>query len=413
MNAVAVSPDTRLSLVATASRDKTIRLWNPKTGVCERVLVAHDESVKSLCWHPDGAPVLLSGSYDYDARVWNLQAPDGEENLAIPLSLHRNGVGAVGWWNGQPVTASWDGTCIVWRADLTGPDSSVSIFDLGPTMLLEQLAEAELPIRDATMRIRLYDSADGQILLLTRALDSDSSRPLLRIHSQCLTGDALGSLRCDCGEQLRISLLQIAQHSSGMLIYLIGHEGRGIGLIDKIRAYALQDRGFDTVEANLALGFPVDARKYDAVAYLLRNLKVSKVRLLTNNPAKVAALEANGIDVIRIPLLASTNENNRGYLAVKRSAMGHWLPQAPTASWKRPLRFPHEARTGHVRSESLPHKHSWPDRGRAGDQVIPDGRGVDIFRRAQPSPCSHLGGRQGLHARRHRNIRRIWRNPLR
>jgi 3,4-dihydroxy 2-butanone 4-phosphate synthase/GTP cyclohydrolase II len=140
-----------------------------------------------------------------------------------------------------------------------------------------------------------------------------------------LTGDVLGSLRCDCGQQLSVALALIAQASSGVLLYL-PQEGRGIGLANKIRAYALQDGGLDTVDANLALGLPVDRREYVSAAQILRQLGVCQVRLLTNNPLKAAALESHGVKVIeRIPITVPPNAVNRDYLRTKADRMGHLL----------------------------------------------------------------------------------------
>ena len=149
--------------------------------------------------------------------------------------------------------------------------------------------------------------------------------PLVRLHSECWTGDVLGSLRCDCGEQLGRALTAIVAEGAGVLVYL-RQEGRGIGLANKLRAYALQDGGLDTVAANAALGLPVDAREYGAGAAILADLGLERVRLMTNNPGKVAALEANGIRVERIPLLTLPNPVNLSYLETKAARLGHFRP---------------------------------------------------------------------------------------
>ena len=150
--------------------------------------------------------------------------------------------------------------------------------------------------------------------------------PLVRVHSECLTGDAFGSLRCDCGPQLERSLERVAAEG-GVVVYLRGHEGRGVGLLAKLKAYAEQDRGADTVDAQLALGLPVDAREYAAAAAILRDLGVLRVRLLTNNPRKAQGLRDSGIDVVAVERLATapTPDNDR-YLRTKRDRMGHDLP---------------------------------------------------------------------------------------
>src|SRR3989454_9005556 len=148
---------------------------------------------------------------------------------------------------------------------------------------------------------------------------------LTRVHSECLTGDALGSLRCDCRDQLEVGLRAIARQEYGLVLYL-RQEGRGIGLINKLRAYALQDRGLDTVDANLALGFRDDEREYSIAAHMLHSLRVRSVRLMTNNPRKVAELERLGIRITdRVPLVIPPNAYNRFYLETKRNKSGHIL----------------------------------------------------------------------------------------
>ncbi len=149
---------------------------------------------------------------------------------------------------------------------------------------------------------------------------------LVRVHSECLTGDALGSLRCDCGAQLQAALKQIAESGNGVLVYMRRHEGRGIGLANKIRAYALQDQGLDTVEANRHLGFQADLRHYGMGAQILRHLGVSQMKLLTNNPRKVVSLEGFGLEIVeKVPIEMPANSNNLSYLATKRDKLGHWL----------------------------------------------------------------------------------------
>ncbi|MFN5631049.1 MAG: GTP cyclohydrolase II, partial [Sphingomonadales bacterium] len=166
------------------------------------------------------------------------------------------------------------------------------------------------------------DAADHVALVVG---NRDGSPPVVRLHSECLTGDVLGSLKCDCGPQLHEALHQIADAQWGVLLYL-RQEGRGIGLVNKLRAYALQDQGFDTVDANIRLGFAIDARDFSVAAQMLRLLAIENVRLLTNNPEKVAGLEAEGIAVVeRLPLKIAANPHNAHYLATKRDRTGHSL----------------------------------------------------------------------------------------
>jgi 3,4-dihydroxy 2-butanone 4-phosphate synthase/GTP cyclohydrolase II len=155
----------------------------------------------------------------------------------------------------------------------------------------------------------------------------DLENVLVRIHSECLTGDAFGSLRCDCGPQLRSALTRIEAEGCGVVVYLRGHEGRGIGLAHKLRAYELQDAGHDTVDANLQLGLPVDARDYGVGARILEDLGVRSVRLITNNPGKCAGLETYGMTVTaRVPSYIAPSPENEHYLRTKRERMGHALP---------------------------------------------------------------------------------------
>lgn len=176
----------------------------------------------------------------------------------------------------------------------------------------------------------LLDPASGQEHAALSMGPIDDGRPVLaRVHSECLTGDTLFSLRCDCGPQLQAGLRAIAAEGRGVLLYL-RQEGRGIGLVNKIRAYALQQAGADTVDANRLLGLPDDARDYQVAADLLARLGVRQVRLLTNNPAKVTALQALGIEVSeRVPLPITPNAHNADYLQTKRRRMGHYLEPDP------------------------------------------------------------------------------------
>jgi GTP cyclohydrolase II len=198
---------------------------------------------------------------------------------------------------------------------------------LDPTSPVTLLAQATLPTRFGEFDVSVFevDGTPAEALALVRGPLRADQIPLVRLHSECLTGDVLGSLRCDCGQQLSAALALIAEAPAGVLLYL-RQEGRGIGLANKIRAYALQDGGLDTVDANLALGLPVDRREYASAAHILLKLGLTRVRLLTNNPAKSAALERHGVRVIeRVPLAVPPNAVNRDYLRTKADRMGHLL----------------------------------------------------------------------------------------
>jgi 3,4-dihydroxy 2-butanone 4-phosphate synthase/GTP cyclohydrolase II len=196
-----------------------------------------------------------------------------------------------------------------------------------PTVRRE--AETRLPTRYGDFRAYGYRSTvDGveHIALVTGDL-GDGEDVLVRVHSECLTGDIFGSLRCDCGPQLQASLERVADRGRGVVLYLRGHEGRGIGLVSKLRAYELQERGRDTLDANLELGLPADARDYAAGAQILTDLGVRSVRLMTNNPEKSAALVRHGLHITgREPMPVPAGEHNLRYLRTKRDRMGHDLP---------------------------------------------------------------------------------------
>lgn len=194
---------------------------------------------------------------------------------------------------------------------------------------LEQVADARLPTPFAEFRLRVYLGADGkEHLALTLGELAGGAAPLVRVHSECLTGDALFSLRCDCGFQLEHALQRVATEKRGALIYL-RQEGRGIGLANKIRAYELQDRGADTVEANAHLGFGADLRDYGVAVEILKNLGIAQMRLMTNNPRKLNALTEAGLVVTeRVPVECGRNPHNEGYLSTKAGKLGHLLPSA-------------------------------------------------------------------------------------
>jgi 3,4-dihydroxy 2-butanone 4-phosphate synthase/GTP cyclohydrolase II len=206
-----------------------------------------------------------------------------------------------------------------------GEQNACAAAGTGP---VTRVARTVLPSRYGTWRTDGFRGSDGlEYVVLTLGDPTDPARPaLVRLHSECLTGDALGSMRCDCGDQLDMAMRLIAEEGTGAIVYIRGHEGRGIGLLPKLQAYELQDQGWDTVDANLALGYRSDARSYPGAAAVLRELGIVRVRLLTNNVEKVAGLRDHGIEVaLRIPLISTPSPTNLHYLTTKHNRMGHQL----------------------------------------------------------------------------------------
>ena len=194
--------------------------------------------------------------------------------------------------------------------------------------LVKRVAEARIPTQWGDFTCYVYESLlDGeQHLALVRGAVQGEHDVLVRVHSECLTGDVFGSLRCDCGVQLAAAMQLIAERGLGAVIYLRGHEGRGIGIGHKMRAYQLQDHGHDTVDANLELGLPVDSREYGIGAQILNDLGITTMQLITNNPAKYGGLEGYGLQITgRVPSLTAPNPENIRYLRTKRERMGHLI----------------------------------------------------------------------------------------
>ena len=194
--------------------------------------------------------------------------------------------------------------------------------------LVRRTAEARLPTEYGEFRCVAYQSVIDQETHLAFVMGDPAGEPnvLVRVHSECLTGDVFGSKRCDCGAQLQEALKMIAREGLGVIVYLRGHEGRGIGIAHKLQAYELQDAGFDTVDANTELGLPVDSREYGIVAQILVDLGITTMRLLTNNPAKRGGLEGFGLQIVeRLPIHTEPNSENLRYLQTKRDRLGHLL----------------------------------------------------------------------------------------
>lgn len=195
--------------------------------------------------------------------------------------------------------------------------------------LVERYAETLLPTRHGDLRCVVYQTASGveHVAMVAGDVD-DGDEVVCRVHSECLTSEVLGSLKCDCKQQLDAALSRIAREGRGIVLYL-RQEGRGIGLGNKVRAYALQEEGHDTVDANRLLGLPDDAREYDEAAEMLKDLGVKRVALMTNNPLKLEGLRAHGLEVTRVPHIVPAAKHAHGYLEVKRERMGHALDPLP------------------------------------------------------------------------------------
>jgi 3,4-dihydroxy 2-butanone 4-phosphate synthase/GTP cyclohydrolase II len=192
---------------------------------------------------------------------------------------------------------------------------------------VRRVTEARVPTMHGEFTALAYESDDGRMhVALVKGEPAGKDNVLVRVHSECFTGDVLGSVRCDCGHQLEEALRKIGEAGEGVLVYIRGHEGRGIGLRHKLEAYALQDSGLDTVEANVELGFSPDSRDYGVGAQILADLRITTIRLLTNNPTKRAGLEGYGLEIVeRVPLEGEPNPENIRYLKTKKEKLGHLL----------------------------------------------------------------------------------------
>ena len=204
-------------------------------------------------------------------------------------------------------------------------DELSRVFPVKKSIQIPTMEWASLPLENTEWQISTYISPTGAEHAILKFADSPKGQPLVRVHSECLTGDVFGSKRCDCGSQLQEAIRLIEENGHGYIIYIRDHEGRGIGLAEKIRAYVLQDSGQDTVEANVSIGQPIDDRTYEDAAEILQRLEITNLTLLTNNPEKIAAIKAAGIKVTTAPLQVVSNRHNQKYLETKRDKLNHAL----------------------------------------------------------------------------------------
>lgn len=327
--------ETPLSLLAIETADPAG--WQAFTqNEPGKVLISHGRAAtlkltNQLAAADPDSPVVVAAAPWLDFST-ALALADPQLDLATPMK---------GPFRTAPVDATAAGLAAIRLARIAGLLPAFFLDGIGAEVTITPQAidahqdaralrlatRARLPVDGAEqaeiVAFRAPDSSDEHVALLIG--QPNGAPPLVRLHSECLTGDVLGSLKCDCGPQLHAAITAIAANGWGILLYL-RQEGRGIGLVNKLRAYALQDQGFDTVDANTRLGFAVDARDFGVAARMLELLGQTQVRLMTNNPAKVQGLEAAGVDVIeRVPHALPPNPHNARYLATKRDRTGHQL----------------------------------------------------------------------------------------
>jgi 3,4-dihydroxy 2-butanone 4-phosphate synthase/GTP cyclohydrolase II len=326
---VSVDAADRLSTgISAADRAHTLRVLANPESVPSNLhrpghilpLRARDGGVRERSGHTEAAVDLmkLAGLVPV-AAICEIVADDGEM-MRLPGLLE------LGEREGLDVITIAD--LIVYLNEFHGDAPLPSISPIKESPRVDFEVETTVPTRHGDFQVRAYrdrmTGADHVALVSGTPVNG----ALVRVHSECLTGEVFGSLKCECGPQLDASLDAI-QAEGGVVVYLRGQEGRGIGLINKLRAYSLQEEGLDTLDANLALGLPGDNRDYSAATSILEDLGLSSVRLLTNNPEKVRQLEERGVSVIeRVPLIVGVGSHNEGYLAAKRDRMGHHLAAA-------------------------------------------------------------------------------------
>ena len=313
--------------ISAADRAHTLRVLADPASTPDRLirpghilpLRAVDGGVRERASHTEAAvDLMLLAGLSPVGVIGEIVADDGEM-MRLP------GLIELGARDGLPVTTVE--ALVEWMDEWhTGQALTGAPAEVPETSRVEFEVETSLPTDHGVFTVRAYrDRSTGadHVAIIAGDPAHDPAGAVVRVHSECLTGEAFGSLKCECGPQLDTALSEI-QERGGVVIYLRGHEGRGIGLINKLRAYRLQEDGLDTLDANLALGLPIDARDYGAATAILADLGVETVRLLTNNPEKVRQLEAHGIRVAeRLPLVVGVGAGNTGYLDTKRRRMGH------------------------------------------------------------------------------------------
>ncbi|RVT43916.1 GTP cyclohydrolase II [Sphingobium algorifonticola] len=308
-------PDSRADLLISAARAQTLKLANQRDAADPEMPV----QIARVPWIDGDVAMAIADPVRDLASP--LKGPFRARALAAPMAaaaaLRLARLAGI-----LPAFFIGDADGAV-DADVTAAD--ISAYDSAARLQIATRAHLPVAASESAEIVAFRSPEEPREHVALIVGRRDASPPVVRLHSECLTGDALGSLKCDCGPQLDEALHRIADAPWGVLLYL-RQEGRGIGLVNKLRAYALQDQGFDTVDANVRLGFAIDARDFSVAARMLDLLGIDTVRLLTNNPAKVAGLEAAGIRVAeRLPLAIESNPHNDRYLATKRDRTGHQL----------------------------------------------------------------------------------------
>jgi 3,4-dihydroxy 2-butanone 4-phosphate synthase/GTP cyclohydrolase II len=297
--------------VSAEERTSTIQaLANPKAKAHDFIrpghifpLIAHDEGLAARGGHTE-AGIALAQLVGAATAALLSEIVNDDGSMARGDSLRTFAA------QHQIATITIEELTQYWRENFT------------PAVTSLELNWSSVQLPEGAWDLATYPALKARDHVIAR-FGNGGKAPLIRVHSECFTGDVLGSLRCDCGEQLALSKKLIAEYGFGYIIYIRDHEGRGVGLAEKLKAYQLQDQGLDTVEANVKLGHPIDARDWSDVVEILKTLEVSKLTLLTNNPEKVAALAAAGFDVTQQNLAAEIHEFNQRYIETKRAKLGH------------------------------------------------------------------------------------------